>query len=314
MKNLVPLEALSLEAYAAIVDNKQEPRRTRLRRLVDRVRRLFWAYRENRLELEQLPRTMAYNNGALRRLRMRCSHAKKRTRATAADPASMFDKEESEDLIHCYESTGARNELLARIKELQPRPLRRVCQYCCGVGQASTWDHYVPQKSFPEFSVCPPNLIPACFDCNTRKGDRWIRSGKRIIVNLYYDRINPDWRLIAAEVGIGSNGEPYATFGLVSCPAARTRFGRLFARHWALLGLADRLRGAAESKFDAIGVEIRTWAAHGRASIGEIQQALSSQADGLARTRGAINVNVVLYRAAAASHSLIEYYLSGVRP
>lgn len=42
------------------------------------------------------------------------------------------------------------------------------CPYC-GLGQASTLDHFLPKTSYPQYSVTPINLIPACKDCNTGK-------------------------------------------------------------------------------------------------------------------------------------------------
>lgn len=39
----------------------------------------------------------------------------------------------------------------------------------CGLGQASTLDHYLPKSKHPLIAVLPINLIPACKDCNTDK-------------------------------------------------------------------------------------------------------------------------------------------------
>ena len=41
----------------------------------------------------------------------------------------------------------------------------------CGVRPANTLDHYLPKKAFPEFSVFPKNLVPACDTCNKTKSD-----------------------------------------------------------------------------------------------------------------------------------------------
>lgn len=42
----------------------------------------------------------------------------------------------------------------------------------CGVGVASTLDHYLPKTKFPQFSVLPHNLVPSCKDCNTGKSTK----------------------------------------------------------------------------------------------------------------------------------------------
>jgi len=39
----------------------------------------------------------------------------------------------------------------------------------CGIGNASTLDHYLPKSRYPTLSVVPQNLVPSCKDCNTGK-------------------------------------------------------------------------------------------------------------------------------------------------
>lgn len=39
----------------------------------------------------------------------------------------------------------------------------------CGFAQATTLDHYLPKAKFPQFSVFPSNLVPACGPCNFGK-------------------------------------------------------------------------------------------------------------------------------------------------
>jgi len=43
------------------------------------------------------------------------------------------------------------------------------CPFCGGIGRAKTIDHYLPKSKFPQLSILPLNLIPACRDCNTGK-------------------------------------------------------------------------------------------------------------------------------------------------
>jgi hypothetical protein len=45
---------------------------------------------------------------------------------------------------------------------LSNTPLGR-CPFC-GIGQASTLDHYLPKAKFPQLSVTPLNLVPSCKD------------------------------------------------------------------------------------------------------------------------------------------------------
>ncbi len=41
----------------------------------------------------------------------------------------------------------------------------------CGCGRATTVDHFLPKSRYPNLTVCPINLIPACKDCNYAKSD-----------------------------------------------------------------------------------------------------------------------------------------------
>ena len=42
------------------------------------------------------------------------------------------------------------------------------CPFCGGLGERpNTIDHYLPKSLFPQFSILPLNLLPACGICNT---------------------------------------------------------------------------------------------------------------------------------------------------
>ena len=40
------------------------------------------------------------------------------------------------------------------------------CPFCGGIGTPRNLDHFLPKAHFPQFSVLPHNLVPACRDCN----------------------------------------------------------------------------------------------------------------------------------------------------
>jgi RNA recognition motif-containing protein len=58
----------------------------------------------------------------------------------------------------------------------------------CGFGHASTLDHYLAKSKFPLFSVLPFNLVPACKDCNTGKGNKVAITAGQQTIHPYYDR------------------------------------------------------------------------------------------------------------------------------
>lgn len=63
------------------------------------------------------------------------------------------------------------------------------CPYC-GVGYASTLDHYLPKNKFPQLSVTPLNLIPSCKDCNTGKKTSFASTLHEQSLHPYFDHDN----------------------------------------------------------------------------------------------------------------------------
>lgn len=67
-------------------------------------------------------------------------------------------------------------------------PLGR-CPFC-GVGHASTLDHYLPKNKFPQLSVTPLNLVPSCKDCNIGKKFAFAITAERQCLHPYFDHHN----------------------------------------------------------------------------------------------------------------------------
>lgn len=57
----------------------------------------------------------------------------------------------------------------------------------CGFGQAETLDHYLSKAGFPQFSVLPLNLVPACKSCNHGKLDSVATTPGHQPLHPYYD-------------------------------------------------------------------------------------------------------------------------------
>jgi hypothetical protein len=64
---------------------------------------------------------------------------------------------------------------------------RRRCPFC-GLGVASTLDHYLPKAKFPLLSVTPLNLVPACKDCNHGKQASIATEQSKQTLHPYFDR------------------------------------------------------------------------------------------------------------------------------
>lgn len=77
------------------------------------------------------------------------------------------------------------------------------CAYCGGTAARLTADHLIPKSAGGADSV--DNIVPACEECNSEKGDRDWREylmGKK---NFSQERMNTifNWRRIAKEARLG---------------------------------------------------------------------------------------------------------------
>lgn len=74
------------------------------------------------------------------------------------------------------------------IKELRNAYIEEgiTCPYC-GIGTATTLDHYYCKSSLPQFSILKENLIPCCGECNKTKGTLKPKKRWKRIFNPYFD-------------------------------------------------------------------------------------------------------------------------------
>lgn len=66
----------------------------------------------------------------------------------------------------------------------------------CGIGNASTLDHYLPKSRYPTLSVVPQNLVPSCKDCNTGKKANISTVAEKQSLHPYFDNssvISEQW-------------------------------------------------------------------------------------------------------------------------
>ncbi|WP_129931791.1 MULTISPECIES: HNH endonuclease [unclassified Pseudomonas] len=70
-------------------------------------------------------------------------------------------------LQHLYTSPPVALGFIAQLRT----SLAGACPVCGGRGIA-TLDHYLPKSFYAEFSFYSKNLVPACYNCNTKRGNR----------------------------------------------------------------------------------------------------------------------------------------------
>lgn len=89
----------------------------------------------------------------------------------------------NEALKMLYKSSPAD---LSVLSDLRKNSSIRVCPMCGGFGNG-TLDHYLPQNSYPQYSIFTKNLIPAC-NCNSlRKEKLKGANNSERVLHPYYD-------------------------------------------------------------------------------------------------------------------------------
>lgn len=206
------------------------------------------------------------------------------------DPLPGLYPRQVEALLHCYKPTVPRDIVYKKILALS-----YWCPYCTIV-QVQSLDHYLSKASFPEFSIFPKNLVPACDSCNT-PGKRHKEDGRRVLVHPYFDelpRVNP-WKATVRVV----NGVPEATFEVDRAVDAEG----LLARHAENLGLVDRYYAWAMKGGGLSGIVLTI---HRGAARDEARRHLLEQAEAEERAKEPNLARGALLRGAARSDEFLD--------
>jgi hypothetical protein len=101
----------------------------------------------------------------------------------------VLDNLRKSDLVKVYEQYFVPEGKPARViyDALMNAALEK-CPFCGGLGRPHNLDHFLPKKGFPQFSVLPRNLVPACLDCNLgEKGQTIASKPEEQIIQPYID-------------------------------------------------------------------------------------------------------------------------------
>ena len=104
------------------------------------------------------------------------------------------------------------------------------CCLCACRGRR-TLDHYLPQATYPEFSVLPLNLVPACWDCNHTKDTTYVyaEAARAAFVHAHLDSGVNHVRFLYAQLEV-SAGEPTVSYHVDPPGDLPDRPGSAFAR------------------------------------------------------------------------------------
>lgn len=193
-----------------------------------------------------------------------------------SDTANIVGDLGKEDLAKVYdqyfvgEGKPARNIYSAIMFSANSR-----CPYCGGIGEPKNLDHYLPKKHFPQFSVLPLNLIPACRDCNMDgKGAAYAETQSEQIIHPYLDHarfFNEQWLHARYIEGLGS--EPAIIEYYVEAPEGWSAVNKERVKaHFDSFNLLDRFSREAASRSTTYIDQMRNLIALGI----EIEQAKST--------------------------------------
>jgi 5-methylcytosine-specific restriction endonuclease McrA len=104
---------------------------------------------------------------------------------------------ELENLYSRVLVNGGERPLYERLVGSAPR---RMCPLC-GQRDVGTLDHYLSKSVFPELSVFPANLVPACATCNHSKGSAQCLTAYEQLFHPYFDNWSK-YRLLSAKIDI----------------------------------------------------------------------------------------------------------------
>ncbi|ANY75965.1 hypothetical protein BBD41_27200 [Paenibacillus ihbetae] len=229
MKNLLPPQLDSFEVYMQIKDNARDP--DKKKRLIDLENKVFSRYEVYQSKVNNLE---------------------------SISESDITDEDDIKALESCYTRNKdgyLEGEVVATIIALQSPQHKNSCPYC-GMDKPRTIDHYLPKSIFPEFSIYPPNLIPCCGYCNSKKSKKWLKNGQRLFLNFYYDQIVTTKFLYASLIFNQNTTEPRVEFELRNSANISQNQFRLISSHYEELNLLNELSEYVEEELSNIYDEI----------------------------------------------------------
>ena len=171
---------------------------------------------------------------------------------------------------HLSAAKGAARGVYDQIKNAAPH---KKCPLC-GVGTVAVLDHHLPKARYPDLSVVPANLVPACHFCNDTKKARFPATAGEQTLHPYYDArlIGSRWLTAVIDPGppltVTYVPAPPAAWPHVDCDRVR--------RHFAVCGIGIVFASNAN---DELGT-LKPWltALEARGGAPEVHAHLAEQA------------------------------------
>lgn len=133
---------------------------------------------------------------------------------------------------HLSATRGAARAVYDAIRNSAPNKLCPLCS----IGSVAHIDHHLPKTKYPDLSVLPLNLVPACHFCNDKKKARYPTTAGEQTFHPYYDEYLLTQQWISARL---DHGPPLVLVFSVTPPHSwSTTDQQRVARHFAICELS----------------------------------------------------------------------------
>lgn len=180
-----------------------------------------------------------------------------------------------------------------------------LCPLCGEAGTPNTLDHYLPKSEFPEFSILPFNLVPACDICQGHKLTRYSGPDGRLFLHPYYDTFLAGR---VAELIIHPNYNA-PTPELRCHPAVPADYAPVVSRHLHELQLHARFKSSFRKEYIRVLRHAMRMRARGRNVPQAFNDLLEHAAD-----RSINSWEHVLYDSVVNNPALLDYLTAAELP
>lgn len=172
---------------------------------------------------------------------------------------------------HLSATRGTARSVYDAIKNAAPNKLCPLCS----IGSVAHLDHHLPKSRYPDLSVLPLNLVPACHFCNDTKKARFPKTAGEQTFHPYYDAHLLAEQWITATLDYGT---PLVIVFSVAPPTAWPLADRhRIARHFKICGLGTSFGTNANASL--VSLKRRLQRLHNSGGATEVQAYLKEERD-----------------------------------
>lgn len=172
---------------------------------------------------------------------------------------------------HLSATNGAARAVYDRIRNSAPN---KRCPLC-GVGTVAHCDHHLPKSRYPDLSILPLNLVPACHFCNDTKRAKYPTQPGHQTFHPYFDGhlLSAPW----VRATLDPMPTPVLVFDTDPPIAWQQKDRDRVARHFAVCGLGITFTTNANDELPIIRDRLRLL--NSRGGTAAVQQFLNDERD-----------------------------------